>query len=82
MIATTILPTRAELLIDLAHREAMRIQRRTARRADADAATARLAAELSQERATIELHLAAVAARLAIAAARCEQHVVSMYAQR
>ncbi|HVA93149.1 MAG TPA: hypothetical protein VNL71_25295 [Chloroflexota bacterium] len=81
MIASPTMPTLTDLLTDLALREAQKTQHRRTSRVTRSAATALLAAELSQERVALERQLTTIAARLATAAARCEQCVANLHVQ-
>lgn len=73
MIATPTMPSLAALLNDLAIREAQKARQRLLRGTTRSAAVALLATQQSQERMAREQQLAIIAARLAAAAARCEQ---------
>ncbi|MGH2408894.1 MAG: hypothetical protein ACRDGS_00860 [Chloroflexota bacterium] len=78
MIASPTMPTLTDLLNDLALREAQKTRQRRLRGSTRSAATALLAAELSQERMAREQQLTTIAAQLATVAARCEQCVASL----
>jgi hypothetical protein len=78
MIASPTMPTLTDLLNDLALREAQKRQQRRLRGTMGSAATTLLAAQLFQERTAREQQLTTSAARLATAAARCEQRVASL----
>ncbi|HVC83587.1 MAG TPA: hypothetical protein VNL35_24115 [Chloroflexota bacterium] len=78
MIASPTMPTLTDLLNDLTLREAQKTRQRRQRGATTSMAVALLATELSQERMVREQQLAIIAARLATAAARCEQCVTSL----
>ena len=75
------MPTLIDLLNDLTLREAQKTQQRRQRGATRSAAITLLATELSQERTAREQQLAIIAARLATAAARCEQCVARLGAR-